>query len=49
MALEAHVEVFDQVIKNISVSGKLSVGSTSRDQSSYRYFSGQLTAYWNIF
>jgi len=37
MALEAHIEVFDQVLKNISVSGKLSVGSTSRDQSSYRY------------
>jgi tetratricopeptide (TPR) repeat protein len=49
MALEAHIEAFDQVLKNISVSGKLSVGSTSRDQSSYRYFSAQLTAYWNIF
>jgi tetratricopeptide (TPR) repeat protein len=49
MALEAHVEAFDQVLKNISVSGKLSVGSTSRDQSSYRYFSGQLSAYWTIF
>ena len=49
MALEAHVEAFDQVLKNISVSGKLSVGSTSCDQSSYRYFSGQLSAYWTIF
>jgi tetratricopeptide (TPR) repeat protein len=49
IVLEGHVEAFYQPLKNLSFSGKLSIGNTSRDDSSYRYFSGQLSAYWTIF
>lgn len=36
-------------LKNLLITGRLGIGSTSRDNSSYRYFSGQLSAYWTIF
>lgn len=49
IVLEAHVDFYYQVIRNFLISGRLGAGSTSRDESSYRYFSAQLTAYWNIF
>ncbi len=35
--------------KNLLITGRIGIGSTSRDNSSYRYFSGQLSAYWTIF
>lgn len=49
IALEGHVDVEYTPIKKLILSGRISIGSTSRDNSSYRYFSGQLSAYWNIF
>ena len=49
LALEGHIDLFYKVSKSFSVTGKVSVGSTSRDDSSYRYFSGQLSAYWTVF
>ncbi len=49
LTLEGHLELFYNVSKKFSVTGKMSFGSTSRDESSYRYFSGQLSAYWSIF
>ncbi len=49
VALEGHVEVYYQPIRNFTFSGRIGAGSTSRYDSSYRYFSGQLTAYWTIF
>lgn len=48
-ALEGHIEVEYQPIKKLMFSGRIGIGSTSRDNSSYRYFSGQLSAFWNIF
>ncbi|MDF1612223.1 tetratricopeptide repeat protein [Stygiobacter electus] len=36
-------------LKNLLITGRIGIGSTSRDNSSYRYFSGQLSAYWTIF
>ena len=47
--LEGHVDVYYRAMKNLLFSGRISAGSTSRDASSYRYFSGQLSAYWTIF
>lgn len=35
--------------KNLLITGRIGIGSTSRDNSSYRYFSGQLSVYWTIF
>jgi Tfp pilus assembly protein PilF len=49
IALEGHVELYYQVKKNLTVNGKVSIGSTSRDEQSYRFFSGQLSVYWTVF
>lgn len=49
IALEAHAEVSYQATKSFSINGKISTGSTSRDDSSYRFFSAQFSAYWNLF
>ncbi|MFA3784160.1 tetratricopeptide repeat protein [Melioribacteraceae bacterium 4301-Me] len=49
VALEGHVEAFYQPIRNLTFSGRIGIGSTSRYDSSYRYFSGQFSAYWTIF
>lgn len=49
IALEGHIEAEYTPIKKLILSGRISIGSTSRDNSSYRYFSGQLSAYWSIF
>lgn len=49
LALEGHTEFFYQPIKYLLISGKVGMGSTSRDESSYRYFSAQLSIYWNVF
>lgn len=48
IALEGHVDLNYKPTKNFSVTGRISIGSTSRDNQSYRYFSGQLTVYWTI-
>ncbi|MCX7798533.1 MAG: tetratricopeptide repeat protein [Melioribacter sp.] len=49
LALEAHVEFYYKLFKNFLANGKIGMGSTSRDESSYRYFSSQLSIYWNIY
>lgn len=49
LALEGHVDFYYQALKNFLLSGKVGMGSTSRDESSYRYFSMQLSIYWTIF
>lgn len=48
IALEGHINAQYTPIKKLILSGKISIGSASRDNSSYRYFSGQLSAYWAI-
>jgi len=49
IALEGHIEAEYTPIKKLILSGRISIGSTSRDNSSYRYFSGQISAYWSVF
>lgn len=49
LLMEGHVEFYYQAMKNFLLSGKLGGGSTTRDDSSYRYFSAQVSAYWTIF
>lgn len=49
LALEGHIDVEYVPIKKLILSGRISIGSTSRNNSSYRYFSGQFSAFWNIF
>lgn len=49
IVLEGHFEGEYKPIPNLLMSGRVGIGSTSRDNSSYRFFSGQLSVYWTIF
>jgi len=49
IALEGHIDAEYKPTKRLILSGKISIGSTSIDNSSYRYFSGQASVYWNVF
>ncbi len=49
IALEGHFEMFYRPLENLTISGRMGMGSTSRDDSSYRYFSTQLSIYWTAF
>ena len=46
---QGYLDVKYQVYERLNVAGRIAAGSTSRDDSSYRYFSGQVGAYWSIF
>ena len=46
--LRGIVDVKYVPVKNLTILGKLTVASTSRDASSYRYVSLELSAYWAI-
>ncbi len=48
MMLEGHLNIAYKFSNKLTVSSNLSMGSTSRDNSSYRYFSGNLSAYWSL-
>lgn len=47
--LEGHFDGEYKPTKNLLVAARIGIGSTSRDSASYRFFSGQLSAYWTIF
>ncbi|KAF0152278.1 MAG: hypothetical protein FD143_1200 [Ignavibacteria bacterium] len=47
--LEGHFDGMYKPIQNLMIACRVGIGSTSRDNSSYRYFSGQLSAYWTVF
>ncbi len=49
LALEGHIEFYYTFFRNFIISGKIGMGSTSRDESSYRYFSSQMSIYWNVY
>ncbi|MBN1300764.1 MAG: tetratricopeptide repeat protein [Melioribacteraceae bacterium] len=46
--IEAKFDAFYQFYNNFQLRGTVSLGSTSREDSSYRYFSGGLSAYWTF-
>ncbi len=46
---EAGGEVMYKLLPNFSISAILSLGSTSRNDASYNYFSGSISAYWSLF
>jgi hypothetical protein len=48
ISLEGHISALYKLFNGLSISGRISVGSASRDNSSYRYFSGSLSAYWSV-
>ena len=38
-----------KLLENLTLNGRLTAGSTSRDNSTYKYFSASFSAYWTIF
>jgi hypothetical protein len=49
LVLGAYLDLFYQTSRNLLLSARLAGQSTSRDDSSYRSFSAQFSAYWSIF
>ncbi len=49
LLLSGYLDVNYSVSNNFIIQGRLNAGSTSRDNSSYKYIQGQLSAYWNIY
>ncbi|MBU1096976.1 MAG: tetratricopeptide repeat protein [Bacteroidetes bacterium] len=48
MQIEGHINGFYKFSNNLQLQGTVSIGSTSRESSSYRYFSAGLAAYWGF-
>ncbi len=46
--LQANGELFYRILENLQLSGNLAGGSTSRDNTSYRFVSFALSLYWNF-
>ncbi len=49
VVLAGNIDATVKIDKNLLLTGRTSIGSTTRDNSSYRFFSGQISIYWNIF
>lgn len=47
--LQGRANAVYRPMDNLILSGQISVGSTSRDRSSYKFVSGQISAYWTLF
>lgn len=46
--LQANGELFYRILENLQLSGNVAGGSTSRDNTSYRFVSFALSLYWNF-
>lgn len=46
--LEGRTDIYYRLFTNFEMRANLSLGSTSRQDASYRYFSGGFTAYWTF-
>lgn len=49
LLLAGYLNVTYKVSERLNFEGRLNLGSTSRDNSSYKYIQGQLSAYWTIY
>ena len=49
LLLAGYLNVAYKVNERLNFEGRLNLGSTSRDNSSYKYIQGQLSAYWTIY
>jgi hypothetical protein len=49
LLLSAYVSADYKLTDRLNIQGRLNMGSTSRDNSSYKYIQGQLSAYWTIY
>lgn len=47
--LGGQLDFYYQPITNLLLNGRIGLSLTSRDNSSYRSFSGQITAYWTVY
>ncbi|MCF8242900.1 MAG: tetratricopeptide repeat protein [Melioribacteraceae bacterium] len=48
LIIQGQLKVTYKAADRLTIAGELSGGSTSRDNSSYRYVSGAISAYWGI-
>ena len=46
---EARAQLEYEYSKKLSITGALSYGSTTRDNTGYQYLSGEISAYWSIY
>ena len=46
--LQANGELFYRILENLQLTGNIAGGSTSRDNTSYRFVSFALSLYWNF-
>lgn len=49
LLLSGYLNTRWRISETFNLEGRLTVGSTSRDNASYKYVSGQISAYWNIY
>ncbi len=49
LLLAGYLNVAYKVSERLNFEGRLNLGSTSRDNASYKYIQGQLSAYWTIY
>lgn len=49
LLLAGYLNVAYKVNDRLNFEGRLNLGSTSRDNASYKYIQGQLSAYWTIY
>lgn len=49
LLLAGYLNVTYKVSERLNFEGRLNLGSTSRDNASYKYIQGQLSAYWTIY
>jgi len=49
LLLSGYLNVAYKISERLNIDGRLSLGSTSRDNASYKYIQGQLSAYWTIY
>lgn len=49
LLLSAYLDMNLKVSQRLNIQGRLNLGSTSRDNASYKYIQGQLSAYWTIY
>lgn len=49
LLLGGYLKIDYRISNRLNIQGELNIGSTSRDNSSYKFIQGQISAYWNIY
>lgn len=49
LLLAANLDINYRIAERLTMQARLNLGSTSRDNASYKYIQGQISAYWTIY